>query len=275
VKILEDNWIPGISAGMFRPLLPLPANAKVESLLIQDNMCWDVDKVRGCFDSRVADAILQIPISQFGRNDFASWPHTKLGIYSVKSAYNLARSASFSEVRSVNGRGLTSDASADEKFWKSLWAIKSPGKMKIVLWRAAHDCLPTGFQLQRRHIPANDCCIFCGRNERVEHIFLFCPFAQGVWDAVKDFFPMKLCKKKLVCAKQWMDDFLARSSSLLGTVLAVTIWHIWEARNDARNNATEPSCCRVAEKIKAYAERLCSTCPRQAWPLGVISHPQF
>jgi hypothetical protein len=53
-----------------------------------------------------------------------------------------------------------------------------------------------------------------------------------------------------------MDDFLARSSSLLGTVLAVTIWHIWEARNDARNNATEPSCRRVAEKIKAYVETI-------------------
>ncbi|KAK1601164.1 hypothetical protein QYE76_017309 [Lolium multiflorum] len=31
---------------------------------------------------------------------------------------------------------------------------------------------------------------------------------------------------------------------------------IWEARNDARNNATEPSCRRVAEKIKAYAETI-------------------
>jgi hypothetical protein len=90
VRIMEDNWIPGFSAGMYRPVDPLPANAKVECLLDHDNQCWDVNKVQGCFGSRVAEAILQIPISQMGREDFASWPHTKFGIYSVKSAYNLA-----------------------------------------------------------------------------------------------------------------------------------------------------------------------------------------
>jgi hypothetical protein len=36
----------------------------------------------------------------------------------------------------------------------------------------------------------------------------------------------------------------------------VTIWHSWDARNDARNNATEPSCRQVAEKIKAYVETI-------------------
>jgi hypothetical protein len=241
---------------MFKPLAPLPANMKVCSLLSQDNKSWDVDMVRGCLDARVADAILQIPISHFGGSDFATWPHTKLGIYSVKSAYNLARSATFFAAQSVNGKGLSSDLCVEEKHWKALWAIKAPGKMKIVLWRAAHDCLPTGFQLQRRHIPTQDDCIFCGRSERVEHLLLFCPFAQGVWNAVKNFFPMDLCKKQLVNAKQWIFDFLDRGSSLLGTVLAVSIWHIWEARNDARNNDSEMCCRRVADKIKAYVEMI-------------------
>nr|XP_051217778.1 uncharacterized protein LOC127335209 [Lolium perenne] len=190
-----------------------------------------------------------------GREDFAFWPHTKFGIYSVKSAYNLARSVSFFEACSVNGGGLPSDTSADEKFWKSLWAIKAPGKTKIVLWRVAHDCLPTGFQLQHRHIPAVDSCVFCGRNERVEHVILFCPFSHGVWEAVK-IFPLELCKKELVNARQWISNFIARGSNVLCTVLAVTIWHIWDARNDARNNATEPSCRRVVEKIKAYVETI-------------------
>ena len=55
---------------------------------------------------------------------------------------------------------------------------------------------------------------------------LFCPLAQAVWTAVKDFFPLHLCREKLVNAKQWIFDFLAGVSSALGTVLAVTVWHI-------------------------------------------------
>jgi hypothetical protein len=52
------------------------------------------------------------------------------------------------------------------------------------------------------------------------------------------------------------DFILERESSLLGTVLAVSIWHIWEARNDARNKGSEMCCRRVADKIKAYVEMI-------------------
>jgi hypothetical protein len=41
--------------------------------------------------------------------------------------------------RSVDGRGLVSDISVEERNGKTFWAIKAPGKMKIPLWRAAHD----------------------------------------------------------------------------------------------------------------------------------------
>ena len=37
-----------------------------------------------------------------------------------------------------------SDVEGQAKEWKSIWSIISPNKMEIVLWRMAHDCLPTG-----------------------------------------------------------------------------------------------------------------------------------
>jgi hypothetical protein len=110
------------------------------------------------------------------------------------------------------GQGASSVREADEKRWKSLWAIQSPKKMKVVLWRAIHDCLPTGHQLQCRHIPADDSCIFCGHTERVEHLFLLCPFARAVWNHVKEMFPIRLHRKDLANAKQWVFDFLDRES---------------------------------------------------------------
>ena len=45
------------------------------------------------------------------------------------------------------------------KQWKNLWSVKVPTKMKIILW---HDCLATGYQLQRLHISATSDCCFCG-----------------------------------------------------------------------------------------------------------------
>lgn len=38
---------------------------------------------------------------------------------------------------------------------KKLWAIKAMGKMKINLWRLAHNCLPSGQQLQQQWLKAS------------------------------------------------------------------------------------------------------------------------
>jgi hypothetical protein len=101
----------------------------------------------------------------------SSWAHDKHGQYTVKSAYNFARTANFFYSQGYAGKGANSDRAAEEKNWKALWSIQDLGKMKIVLWRIFHDCLPTGHQLTQRHIPADGQCVFCGHHERVEHLF--------------------------------------------------------------------------------------------------------
>jgi ribonuclease HI len=92
----------------------------------------------------------------------------------------------------------------------------------------------------------------------VEHLFLLCPFARSIWDAVKEVFPLQLKREKLVHAKQWVFDFLKRESSTNATVMAVTCWHIWQARNDARNNEVVLHPSRVASKVLAYVEMIVS-----------------
>jgi hypothetical protein len=108
--------------------------------------------------------------------------------------------------------------------------------MKIILWRISHDCLPTGFQLCRRHIPATDTCIFCNRVERVEHTFLFCSYAEEVWEAIKDCYGIHLQRRFFLSPRQWLFDVLERCSGVQTTAITLTFWHLWKAKNDARNN---------------------------------------
>ncbi|KAK1607696.1 hypothetical protein QYE76_031369 [Lolium multiflorum] len=78
----------------------------------------------------------------------------------------------------VFGAGSSSNMLNDAKPWRKLWASKVPGKMKITIWRYAHNCLPCGVQLRRRGVPIR---VFCGQEESVEHTLLFCCFASEVW----------------------------------------------------------------------------------------------
>lgn len=87
-------------------------------------------------------------------------------------------------------------------------------------------------KLKQGHIPANGIYVFCGKEKYIEHSFLFCQFTREV----KLEYGFYLYHKTLNCAKQWLFNFLGRSSTQEATVFAVTMWHIWEARNGVRND---------------------------------------
>lgn len=264
VKIINDFWIPRIKPSMVRPLLPIPEDVTVDFLLDSSRGEWDEIKVFAFFDEATAQQIMQIPVSGHGGEDFISWPQDKRGLFLVRSAYNLARSETFMVAQSENGKGMTSELQENVHMWKKLWRINAPGKMLITLWRIVHDCLPSGFQLRRRHIPVNEGCCFCERDDRIEHIFLLCPFAECVWDSIKSHFDLKLCRSDLRSMKQWVFDFLGRSSNIQKTAMAVTLWHIWEARNQSRNNTTPTSPRQVTLKILAYVDMIEQHCTRSA-----------
>jgi hypothetical protein len=159
----------------------------------------EVDTVRAFFHEEIANSILNISISRRGGADFVF----------------------FFDRQGNAGWGASSDRGTEEKNWKALWSTQAPGKMKFVLWRFIHDCLHTGHQLQRWHISANGLCVFCSQHERVEHLFLLCPFARAVWAEVKQVFPLKLLRKDLTHSKQWVFDFLRRENNTAAMVLAV------------------------------------------------------
>jgi hypothetical protein len=200
-RLLSDHWIPEVAPGFLKPRGPIPEGASVSLIMDSDRMIWDTDRIQTLFDEETAAKILQVPISRHGGEDFVSWPYTKNGAYSVRSAYHLARTEAFYLARSMPKQGLSSTREDEAPLWKKLWAIKAPGKMKITLWRFIHDCLPSGHQLKHRHIPAPDACVYCGRMEHAVHTMMFCQFARDVWNELKAFFSIKLQRKNFINPK--------------------------------------------------------------------------
>jgi hypothetical protein len=126
--------------------------------------------------------------------------------------------------------------------------------MNIHLWCFAHDCLPSGIQLSKRHVPEVGNCIFCDRPESIEHALLFCQFARAVWRDVKQVIPLQLKRKEFMTTKHWLFEFLSRANELQATTLSVAFYLIWEARNDARNSDSKPCPSRTTGKIVAFID---------------------
>jgi hypothetical protein len=208
IKVLTDPWIPNVRPEMLKTLTPLPNGTTVDVLLIEDHRSWDADVVRSVFEEEIANLVLQIPISRRGGEDFLSWPLTKYGEYSVRFAYHLARTEKLYVDRSKHGGGSLSDMQNESILWKKLWAIKAHGKMKINLWRFAHDSLPSGSQLAQRHVPASAACVVCGREETAAHCILFSQYARKVWREIKPIYGLHLHRKFFIGPKEWLFDFL-------------------------------------------------------------------
>jgi hypothetical protein len=106
--------------------------------------------------------------------------------------------------------------------------------MKIVLWRIAHDCLPTEHQLRFRNIPVYDLCCHCGRNESIEHAFLTCQYVAEIWRELKKKRGFRQMSTPFMSPWQWIFEILVACSEREAIILVISLWHIWEARMQFR-----------------------------------------
>ncbi|GMN25934.1 hypothetical protein TIFTF001_047765 [Ficus carica] len=75
--------------------------------------------------------------------------------------------------------GSTSGGGLDSSWWGKLWKSYVPNKVKIHVWRAFHDALPTKFSLSKRGIEVDKLCPLCRDDlEDTSHAFWYCLEAQ-------------------------------------------------------------------------------------------------
>lgn len=68
------------------------------------------------------------------------WLRGATGEYTVKEGYHLAYK--WKLAHSVcNGNGETSDAFQIQQFWKNVWRLKVPERVKIHIWKLFHHAL--------------------------------------------------------------------------------------------------------------------------------------
>jgi ribonuclease HI len=177
IHIWHDRWIPKPSTYTIQsPIRCLDNEATVKELIDADTLWWNIPLVQELFLKEEAELICSIPICPGRQRDRLVWVGTKNGVYSVKSAYHLARECSEA------ARGSCSDSTAESQQWKNVWHLKGPPIVKTFLWQACNEILPTRANLYRKGIISDPLCPICGlESETVGHILWSCPSASDVW----------------------------------------------------------------------------------------------
>ena len=149
-------------------------NSSVEVLINPVTRCWRNEVIDHVFNPIEAEMIKAIPLSSSSQVDTLIWPFNPSSQYSVKSSYKFLQECA-----------KNSHASAQESaFWKKVWGLEVPSKVKNFVWRACREALPTRKNLQRRKIVPDGLCDLCkAREEECSHALFFRSVVQVIWSS--------------------------------------------------------------------------------------------
>ena len=152
IRIWGDNWLPlKTRAKITSPVLFGQENSCVAVLINQPTKQWRTDVIDHVFSNIEAEAIKSIPLSSSQQQDTLIWPFTPSRHYSVKSGYRFLHENELPDQGSATNSG----------FWRDIWSLNVPCKMKNFVWWACKDALPTKANLCKRKVITEATCDNC------------------------------------------------------------------------------------------------------------------
>ena len=227
VQIYKDTWLPSSEGRISSPVLHLAPESSVDSLINGASGWWNTNLIDLCFYPPEAKLIKSLPLSSIPQPDTMVWRLEKSGCYSVKSGYKfLCELLSHDPIRSQT-------LDSGKSFWKSIWKMKVPGKIKHFLWKACTNSLPSKENLLKRKIIQEADCPRCtGSSESVVHALWSCSCIKVVWNS--DFNWVIRCPSDSKSFSDVLQKIRARPA--LVPLFATTAWSIWFQRNKSRHD---------------------------------------
>ncbi|KAL6217491.1 hypothetical protein ACLB2K_010708 [Fragaria x ananassa] len=136
------------------------------------------------FEPQVVNQILTIPLSRRFGQDRVAWKLNARGLFSVKSAYTIAR-----ELLLGNVFASTSDGDPYGNIWRARWRAKDPSKVVIFGWRLVHNLLPTRTALTAKGYEGPLSCVCNEGVGTLEHLFRDCRIAKEIFSVSPFSFP--------------------------------------------------------------------------------------
>ena len=97
-----------------------------------------------------------------------------------------------------------------------LWKIKVPAKIRFFLWLMVRKNVLTRDNLLKRGWKGDKHCVFCGKDETIDHLFFLCSVAKTIWALVRCAFDLKCTPRDLNdCLGKWLKNFQKDSKKLI------------------------------------------------------------
>ena len=247
VKIWEDPWLPRESTRKLATPRRSCLLTRVNQLIDPVTGEWDEQLICDNFWPEDAAEILRIPINVH-MEDWPAWHFDPKGLCSVKSAYKVA----VTRRDALTGRdGSTSgnpNGGGDEFKWHKIWQLKVPNKVKMFVWRLAHNSLPVRRNVANRGINIDTMCPVCRRfDEDCGHLFFKCKFAKLCWRLMN----MEHIRAELVNCQSGVETInkIWGFDRHIQLKVIVFLWRWWSARNKVNEGERMQSANEICSSV--------------------------
>ena len=258
IRVFKDAWLPNSNDGriLFHRGVLAP-DATVDTLIDPHSGWWNVNLIDQCFFPPDAKTIKSLPLCFIPQSDSLVWPAERSGKFSVKSGYKclcedlLVREHDLETVGAAKG------------FWKSVWSLNVPRKIKHFLWKSCTNSLPTNENLLKKTIVSENVCHLCSEHpEDGLHALWGCLKFRQVWQS-----SFGWLVNHRVLAVSFSDLVRSvQSSPNWFPLFAVTAWVVWHHRNKSRLQAATIPLNQVAGFAKSFLQSFVAS-HRQERPL--------
>nr|XP_023879969.1 uncharacterized protein LOC111992340 [Quercus suber] len=129
IQVFKDSWILGCFPTKAVPLMQdCVDDSTVSSFIDQTTMDWNGQMIDQKIAPYLAQRIKAIPLCRMPQEDCIVWPRSRDRNYSMKTRYQLLGELENREV------ALGSNSADLRNFWKGIWSLRIPNKIKHFGW---------------------------------------------------------------------------------------------------------------------------------------------
>ncbi|KAB2626048.1 hypothetical protein D8674_017708 [Pyrus ussuriensis x Pyrus communis] len=231
---------------------------RVNALICPESGRWNISFLQPFISGEAMLAIQETPLGDLSRKDRLIWDMSKNGSYSIKLGYRWlqGRSLARRDLRRPSVRGVP------KAFWKGIWKLEVPPKLRHFLWLTVHNCLPTRDALfRRRSSQTSTCPICCCHDETIEHIFLSCSWVEPI--RFGGALGYKVDRLSLPSWSDWIQGVFSPNLCNSGDIMwrqsyiVFTCWCIWKARCDFVFKGVPINPLKVLAAVSAAVSSFC------------------
>ncbi|KAA3459024.1 reverse transcriptase [Gossypium australe] len=261
VNIWNDSWLPGKENNRISGQEIRIQWSTVRDLIHSDSNTWKADLIRKLVEEDTARRILSIPLSGGNSQDTVVWKFEGSGEYSVRSGYRTLVSSLTNTNPYSNNNAIFTD------FYKDLWGLNIPSKIKIHVWRLFNNLIPHYCNLAKKKLAAESLCPLCKEGmETTNHLVWSCGVLRQVWDH----FQFRTHQfDTLGEAQVCFARFFIAADSHQKNIIAISIWSLWYRRNKLIHEGVKFKIEEVLGFIHGYLQDISLT---QSNLLNKVNH---